>query len=124
MLRAFGIRRTAKALGMSTEASFRFERGVDPEGSLWAGNRVTYLIWKLAGGKVFAGCADVYPKAIIRPPVKVRTQKVNRLLGTNLDTGQASHYLKRLGIGVEEDGSDALKCTPPSWRWIWTGKKT
>ncbi len=113
----FGIRRTAKTLGMSTEASFRFERGVDPEGTIWAAHRVTYLIWKLAGGKVRAGYIDVYPEAIARPPVKVRTEKVNRLLGTDLDREKVSGYLQRLGIGVKEEDGDALTCSPPSWRW-------
>ncbi|MGB9616267.1 MAG: phenylalanine--tRNA ligase subunit beta, partial [Desulfomonilaceae bacterium] len=58
----FGIRRTAKALGMMTEASYRFERGVDPEGSLWAAHRAAYLIQKLAGGRVLQGVVDVYPQ--------------------------------------------------------------
>lgn len=113
----FGIRRTAKALGMATEASFRFERGVDPEGSLWAAHRAAYLIQKLAGGSVLAGLLDVYPKPITRPPVAVRAAKVNRLLGTSLTTGQMTSCLERLGIGIEEKGDETFRAVPPSWRW-------
>ena len=80
----FGIRRTAKALGMGTEASYRFERGVDPEGTLWAAHRVAHLIRQLAGGTILSGHVDVYPTPIVRPSVSVRTDKVNSLLGLNL----------------------------------------
>lgn len=113
----FGIRRTAKALGMSTEASFRFERGVDPEGTLWAANRVAYLIQQIAGGNVLAGHLDEYPNPIVRPPVTVRTRKVNNLLGTGLRSKQIRSFLVRLGIDVEDKGGGTLLATPPSWRW-------
>lgn len=113
----FGIRRTAKALGMATEASFRFERGVDPEGTFWAAYRAAYLIQKLAGGTVLSGVVDEYPLHIARPSVTVRTPKVNRLLGTGLETDQIQSCLSRLGIAVDVKGSEVLEATPPSWRW-------
>jgi len=114
-----GIRRTAKALGMSTEASFRFERGVDPEVTLWAAHRAAYLISKLAGGTVLSGYIDVYPRIIERPFVRVRAERVNGLLGLDLTEEQIASYLRRLGIEVEGEPSmsGALKCQPPSWRW-------
>ncbi len=113
----FGIRRTAKALGMSTEASFRFERGIDPEGSLWAAHRAAYLIHKLAGGTILGGYIDVYPVPISRPKVSLRVHKCNELLGTNLTPEQMSSYLRRLGIKVEGEGASTLQAFPPSWRW-------
>jgi phenylalanyl-tRNA synthetase beta chain len=113
----FGIRRTSKALGMATEASFRFERGVDPEGSLWAAHRAAYLIQKLSGGTVLSGYLDVYPAPITRPPVTVRTPKVNRLLGTELTTKQMKSCVERLGIGAEGKGANTFVAVPPSWRW-------
>ncbi len=112
----FGIRRTAKTLGMSTEASYRFERGIDPEGTLWACRRVAYLIAQSAGGTALRDVVDVYPNRIVREKVSVRPEKVNRVLGIGLTTPIMVGYLKRLGITVEEQ-TDKLIAEPPSWRW-------
>ena len=114
-----GIGRTAKALGMATEASYRFERGVDPQVTLWAAHRAAYLISQLAGGTVLSGHIDIYPRPIERPPVRVRVLRINRLLGLDLGDEQISSYLTRLGIEVENEhsGPGVLKCRPPSWRW-------
>jgi phenylalanyl-tRNA synthetase beta chain len=117
----FGIRRTAKALGMGTEASFRFERGVDPENSLWAAHRAAYLIQNLAGGTILGGHIDIYPDPIERAPVAVNASKISGLLGVDLPAAQSGSYLQRLGIAVNvheaREGEPALVCTPPSWRW-------
>jgi phenylalanyl-tRNA synthetase beta chain len=115
----FGVRRTAKALGMSTEASFRFERGVDPEGTLWAAHRVTHLVQKLAGGTVLAGHLDVYPEPIERPAVPMKTTTAVSLLGIDVTSKQCASYLERLGVEVDskDDSHGTLVCTPPPWRW-------
>ena len=114
---SIGIRKTAKFLGMSTEASFRFERGVDPEGSYWSAQRAVYLIQKLAGGAILSGTIDVYPKPVKRNPVKVRPARVNKVLGIDVKKTDMTKYLKQLGIEVKSKGKDALECAPPSWRW-------
>jgi phenylalanyl-tRNA synthetase beta chain len=113
----FGVRRTAKALGMSTEASFRFERGVDPEGTLWAALRAAQLIQQTAGGRVLRGHLDAYPRPIERPAVTVRTRKVNGLLGVKLTKNQIRSLLKRLDMEVHDGGRESCSVTPPSWRW-------
>lgn len=115
----FGIRRTAKALGMSTEASFRLERGVDPEGTLWASHRVAYLVQQLAGGTILAGLIDVYPEPIKRSAVPMKTTTAVSLLGVDLTSEQCVSYLERLGVEVDlqDDSDGTLVCTPPSWRW-------
>jgi len=113
----FGVRRTAKALGMSTEASYRFERGVDPDGCSWAADRAAQLINELAGGTVLAGSLDVYPRPIARPPVTVRTSRVNHVLGTSLSKHEVVSYLRRLSIDVEDTGGDTVTAAPPSWRY-------
>jgi len=115
----FGIRRTSKALGLSTEASYRFERGVDPQGTLWAAHRAAYLIANLAGGNVLEGCRDVYPNPISRPEVRVRPRKVNGLLGLELETTRMAAYLNRLHVRVDMEAgpSDEMTCVAPSWRW-------
>lgn len=114
---SIGIRRTAKTLGMSTEASFRFERGVDPDNTFWAAHRTAYLISKLAGGTVLKGHIDVYPRPIVRRPVKVRPEKVNSLLGTRLEKREMVSCLERLGIEVGESDNGSITAMPPSWRW-------
>ncbi len=115
----FGIRRTSKAMGLSTEASYRFERGVDPEGSLWAAHRAAYLIQRLAGGTILTGLIDVYPAPIARPPVRVRPPRVNSFLGISLSSSQMTSYLTHLGIKVKETGEadGTLVAEPPPWRW-------
>jgi phenylalanyl-tRNA synthetase beta chain len=115
----FGVRRTSKAMGLSTEASYRFERGVDPVGSLWTAHRAAELIQRLAGGKILSGHIDVYPTPIERPAVRIRPVKVNSLLGISLSTTQIAAYLNRLGIETEQtnDAEGALNAQPPAWRW-------
>ncbi|MEW6351076.1 MAG: phenylalanine--tRNA ligase subunit beta [Thermodesulfobacteriota bacterium] len=113
----FGIRRTAKALGMSTEASFRFERGIDPEGTVWAATRSAYLMHKLAGGTIADGILDAYPAPIRREAVRVRPGRVNRFLGTSIPEADMKAYLTRLGIRVEPRKDGSFRAVPPSWRW-------
>ena len=115
----FGIRRTAKALGMSTEASFRFERGVDPDGCVWAANRVSALIQKLSNARVLKGILDIYPTPVRRNVTRVRTKKVNSTLGLDLTRRQMKSNLQRLGIQVRDidDSERDLECVSPSWRW-------
>ncbi|MGC8602376.1 MAG: phenylalanine--tRNA ligase subunit beta, partial [Desulfomonilaceae bacterium] len=115
----FGVRHTAKSLGMSTEASFRFERGIDPEGCVWAANRVSGLIQNWSGGNVFKGVIDIYPKPINRKGVVLRTSRSRTTLGIDINLKQTKTYLERLGIKVNDIGiaEDALECVAPSWRW-------
>ena len=104
---------------MATEASYRFEHGVDPEGTLRAAHRVARLIRQLAGGTILSGHLDVYPTPIRRPVVSVRIGKVNSLLGLELNGNEISSHLTRLEIDVKPAGqtSDEMINTPPSWRW-------
>jgi phenylalanyl-tRNA synthetase beta chain len=115
----FGIRRSSKTLGLSTEASYRFERGIDPDGSFLAAGRCAYLMKKYAGGSIAKGSVDAYPDPIKRQPVVVRPEKVNTLLGIDLQTEEMASHLRKLTIEVRESGDNAqtLVCTPPSWRW-------
>ncbi|MGD9818271.1 MAG: phenylalanine--tRNA ligase subunit beta [Desulfomonilaceae bacterium] len=115
----FGIRRTAKSLGMSTEASFRFERGTDPEGALWAANRASFLMQRIAGGEVLRGVVDAYPNPIIRTRVTVRNRKVSSLVGVDFRKEEIIQYLERLDIKCEVCGEseESLICQSPSWRW-------
>ena len=103
-----GVRMTSKRLGLSTDSSYRFERGVDPHGALEdALHTAAALLIDIAGGEVAAGTIDVYPQKMQPKHVAVRTSRVNRILGTSLDAGQVKKYLAGLGFTcVSQSDSD------------------
>jgi phenylalanyl-tRNA synthetase beta chain len=108
------IRRGRIYLGVSTEASQRFERGVDPNGVVNAANRACQLLEGLAGGKVLKGVVDSYPSPIMPVQVTLRPQKVNQILATNLKSKQMVQILKRLDMEVSENQD--LKVRVPTFR--------
>jgi phenylalanyl-tRNA synthetase beta chain len=110
------IRRTAKALGISTDASQRFERGADPNGIDYALDRAAELVVRLAGGKLLAGRVDVYPKKIRPARLTLRTERVNALLGTSLTRNEIAKTLALLDIRTAKRGADVLVCTIPTRR--------
>ncbi len=105
------VRRTATALGMRTDASSRFEKGLDAEGTMKAVNRACELVELLGAGEVVEGVIDVYPGKKAPTVVKLEPEKINALLGTDLDVSLMKKILTDLGFGV--DGNDILV---PSWR--------
>ena len=109
------IRATAKALGMSTEASYRFERGADPGAVLAALDRAAALIAELAGGTVCKGTVDVYPGEKSLTQIKLRPDRVNFVLGTALEATEMEQILTRLGFDVKASG-DAYQITVPTFR--------
>ncbi|MDP8239274.1 MAG: phenylalanine--tRNA ligase subunit beta [Candidatus Hatepunaea meridiana] len=96
-----GIRITSRDHSISSESSYRFERGVDPEMTIFAVNRAAYLINRFADGKVLKGIVDNYPKPWKKRHIKLRSERTNKLLGTNIFTGEMSLWLKRLGCDVK-----------------------
>jgi phenylalanyl-tRNA synthetase beta chain len=108
------IRRGRIYLGISTEASQRFERGVDPNGVVFAANRACQLLEELAQGKNLKGVIDNYPSPIIPAGVTLRPQRVNRILATNLESKEMVQILKRLELEVKENQD--LKVTIPTFR--------
>ena len=112
---AVSIRRTSKRLGLATEASFRFERGVDIGISVKAAVRAAQLMQELAGGKVAGGVVDVCTVPIKPLDVTVRPQRVNAILGANIETQEMTRLLGGLGIETRvEDG--VLSCSVPTFR--------
>ena len=98
------IRATAKALGISTEASYRFERGADPGAVLTALDRAAQLIVELAGGTVCEGIVDVYPGQQPLTEIQLRPERVNFVLGTTLEAEEMVQILNRLGFDVDATG--------------------
>jgi len=97
-----GILRTSKRLGLRTESSARFERGVDPNGTLRAAERAWELLAEIASGEFSPGTLDEYPAPIEPIRVSLRTARVNDVLGTDLDTPTVRRYLEPLGFTVPE----------------------
>jgi phenylalanyl-tRNA synthetase beta chain len=110
------IRQTARALGLDTEASYRFARGADFNAQLRASARVAELIVQLAGGQVLGGAIDVYPSQITREPVLLRESRVERLTGLGVRIEQAAEILRALEFEVEALDEKQLRAVPPSFR--------
>ena len=98
------IRATAKALGISTEASYRFERGADPGAVLAALDRAAQLIAELTGGTICDGIVDVYPGQQSLTEIQLRPERVNFVLGTTIETAEMVQILDRLGFDVDITG--------------------
>ncbi|MDD3925704.1 MAG: phenylalanine--tRNA ligase subunit beta [bacterium] len=109
------VRRTSKRLGLSTEASYRFERGVDPDGVRRALDRVTALILEMIPGAVVRDTADIYPQPVLPQRITLRGSKVNSLLGSDLSLPVMASLLRRLHFGVIEN-DDSLEVTVPTYR--------
>src|SRR5581483_10004572 len=95
-----GTLRTSKRLGLRTESSARFERGVDPDGTARAAERAWELFTEIASGRTAAGTLDAYPVPIEPIRVSLRTARVNDVLGTDLDTATIRGHLEPLGFVV------------------------
>jgi phenylalanyl-tRNA synthetase beta chain len=111
-----GIRRTSKQLGLSTEASIRFERGIDPNGALRAAERAADLMAVLAGGAVSRGAVDAYPRKIEPLQFPLRVSRVNQILGTSLNAKEIQTHLNNLQLEVLENGADSFRVTVPTYR--------
>lgn len=111
----YSIRRTSKRLGLKTEASYRFERFVDPELVPVAAERAAALIAEIAGGEVLPGILDVIGKPVPARAVMARMDRIRHLLGADVDRDEAIAALERLGISVERN-MGALNCLIPTWR--------
>ncbi len=111
------VRRTARLLGLHTDASHRFERTVDPTGTLRAARRAAELMHELAGGEIAAGAVDVYPQPLPLKQLRLTVRQTERILGLHLEMAVMGELLQRLEFGVAagEDGASLL-VTVPSYR--------
>ncbi len=109
------IRRTSRALGLATDAAYRFERGGDIEGLGEVLNRAAHLMADLGGGTVARGMLDVYPSPRPRPRLTLRLSRVERVIGACPPRDDAVRILRALGFTVEDSAAD-LQVTVPSFR--------
>ena len=105
------VRRTAAALGMRTDASGRFEKGLDPQNTVKAVNRACELIALLGCGEVVDGVIDVLPAPLTETTLKLEPEKVSGLLGTDLPESEMRAILEKLGFAIE---GGVIRV--PSWR--------
>lgn len=110
------IRSTARQLNLHSPSSYRFERGVDPEGVDWASRRCCELILELAGGELAAGSVDVGAPPGPRPAVTLRWSQLRRILGIDIAPDEAQRILVALGGQPVEQTAQSLTVVPPSWR--------
>jgi len=110
------IRRTSKALGLQSEASYRFERRVDLEGTVLAIDRAAQLILETAGGEAAAGVFDVYPRPYLAAVLSLRPKRANRVLGIDLRKEQMVKIMKRLQFPVLSEARGEIQVAVPSFR--------
>ena len=112
------VRRMGRSLGLTTESSYRFERGVDPEGLTLAQEKAAQLIKELAGGEIVSGMVDLYPEPLKRPSIDLRKDQVNKILGTDLSLEEMINILERLYFKFEIRNSkfEILTVEVPSFR--------
>jgi len=111
------IRRSSKQLGMSTDAAFRFERGIDPEGVVRASNRAAQLLAETAEGRVSKNCIDVYPHKILSPAnILLRHSRIKEILGISVDLFEVKKILQELEMRVRDGERGELYVTPPTFR--------
>ena len=105
------VRRTSKKLGLLSESSKRFEKGVDPNTTVDFMNRLAALIVEIAGGQPTADWVDIYPKKVVPEKVSFSIQEANRLIGADIKPDFVRNCFKALGIGYS-----ANVCTIPTFR--------
>ena len=122
---AIAVRRTSKALGLRTEASYRFERGADPEMAELASRRTAELIQQVAGGEILSGVIDVYPRPEPQQKIKFTRKELLRVMGADIPDREIEDILSALGFHpVRVDGNRGSagsivaewECQRPSWR--------
>jgi phenylalanyl-tRNA synthetase beta chain len=109
------VGRTSRRLQLISEASIRFERGVDPNGCVDAADRAAQLIAEIAGGEVAPGVVDAYPDVIEPRALTLRIDRMNALLGTEIAADEAASVLAALGMAVVP-AKDSLAVTVPTFR--------
>lgn len=110
------IRKTARRHDLQTDASFRFERGSDPNITVWALKRAAMLIKELAGGTISSEVVDIYPRKIEKKVVEVSYDNINRLTGKEISRKDIKKILTALDIDITDTDRDTFTCTVPTYR--------
>jgi phenylalanyl-tRNA synthetase beta chain len=110
------IRKTARRHGLNTDASFRFERGCDPNNTIYALKRCALLIQEIAGGEIASEIVDVYPQKILPFEVPITISKINSLIGKNLERATILTILSALEIEIKSAAEEEFLLEVPTYR--------
>ncbi|MGE5680319.1 MAG: phenylalanine--tRNA ligase subunit beta [Bacillota bacterium] len=110
------VRKTAKSLQLSTDASYRFERGTDPNNTLYSAERAAQLMAELGGGEVLQGTIDVYPEKIIPVNVNLRYARITKVLGYEITPENVKRILKGLGFTLTKESAESVDVEVPTYR--------
>ncbi|HEX9101882.1 MAG TPA: phenylalanine--tRNA ligase subunit beta, partial [Polyangia bacterium] len=110
------VRRTARRLGLHTEASHRFERGTDPNGCAEVARHLAATVLALAGGQVSSALADAYPRPVAPLTLELRPARTEALLGTNVTRDRQTVLLKAIGLDAVDEGAGHIRVTVPTFR--------
>ena len=110
------VRKTARRHGLNTDSSFRFERGLDPNNTLYTLKRAALLIKQIAGGTIEGAIRDIYPVEKPQPKVELNLKKTNSLIGKDIPNETIKSILKSLDITVDSETEEALYLSIPTYR--------
>ncbi|MBQ9190979.1 MAG: phenylalanine--tRNA ligase subunit beta [Bacteroidaceae bacterium] len=110
------IRKSARRHGLQTDASFRFERGIDPNGQIYALKYAALLCQQLAGGKVSMEITDVYPQPLPDFPVSITYEYIDQLIGQHIPAETVKSICTSLEMRIDEETAEGLKLTVPAYR--------
>ena len=110
------VRKTAKRHGFNTDASFRYERGCDPNITIYALKRAALLITEICGGKISSEITDIYAKKTMHFPVELSYKKMDKLIGETINRDAVKSILRDLEIEIKESTDDGLSLLIPPFR--------
>ncbi len=110
------IRRTSRELGLRSEASTRFDKGLSPELPLYAARRAMQLLVQITGGSACRGFADAYPGKSSRQPIRLTVQRTEKVLGVSMTPQEMALVIAPLGFEATPESDTALSVTVPYWR--------
>lgn len=114
--RPSAVRKTSKLLGLSTDASTRFERGTNPDVTIFAAQRAAQLMAETGGGEIASGEIDAYPNVIEEMQVSVRYDRINKIVGIDIPKEEVDEILQILEFNIMESNNEKATVTIPSFR--------
>lgn len=113
---AVSVRKTSKRHGLKTDASFRFERGTDPNMPLYALKKAALLIQEIAGGEIISSVTDNYPNPVSPFVFPVHYGRVRQLIGADIPNEEIKAIIEALGIGISEEKGEEITVSVPAFK--------
>ena len=110
------VRKTARRHGLNTDSSFRFERGIDPNNTIYALKRAALLMRELAGGRISSEIVDVYPEKIDNFRFEVSYERINALIGKEIPQETVKSIIRALEVEIEKEADGVLAVSVPPYR--------